>query len=162
MIKNSKTIETIVDLRFQRSFSFFEIFETKREQDQRGLFSFCARITRSNVFENGVGTRWNDGWKKKKKGRKNLLKHLFSPSYLSAHDSRRGSTSIQLATDLSRPFSSSRWKVGERVVPWMRGEPRFENVAQGMGPAWMRNQLEKNGSKREEGVEWRARRSEVR
>lgn len=57
MIKNSKTIETIVDLRFQRSFSFFEIFETKREQDQRGLFSFCARITRSNVFENGVGTR---------------------------------------------------------------------------------------------------------
>lgn len=57
MIKNSKTIETIVDLRFQRSFSFFEIFETKRDQDQRGLFSFCARITRSNVFENGVGTR---------------------------------------------------------------------------------------------------------
>lgn len=44
---------------------------------------------------------------------------------------------------------------------WERN--RFENVAQGMGPAWMRNQLEKNGSKREEGVvEWRAGRGEVR
>ena len=85
--------------------------------------------TRFNAFENvGVGTRWNTNEKEKKKGVGKICWSNASllplVSFL-AHDSRRGG-SIQLATDLSRPFSSTRWKVGERVVPWMRGEPFWE------------------------------------
>ena len=100
--------------------SFF--FEKRNGTSNRVVLFFTTRF---NAFENVWNTlKWR--MKKKKVGKICWSNASLLPlvSFL-AHDSRRGG-SIQLATDLSRPFSSTRWKVGERVVPWMRGEPFWE------------------------------------
>lgn len=130
-IENSKTIEIETNLFPNFFFSFFDvsIFETKWDQ-QPGLF---ARITRFNAFEN-VGTRWNDDEKKERKGRKNLLKQrISSPPHVFPRTIRGEDpgpfNSQQICPDsspLPSRVSSSRWKVGERVVPWMRTEPFWE------------------------------------
>lgn len=133
-IENSKTIEIETNLFPNFFFSFFDvsIFETKWDQ-QPGLF---ARITRFNAFEN-VGTRWNDDEKKERKGRKNLLKQrISSPPHVFPRTIRGEDpgpfNSQQICPDsspLPSRVSSSRWKVGERVVPWMRTEPFWERGA---------------------------------
>ena len=86
--------------------------------------------TRFNAFENvGVGTSWNTNEKKKKKrGRKNLLKQRISSPpriFPRARFEKRRIHSTRnrfVQTLLLHPS----WKVGERVVPWMRGEPFWE------------------------------------
>lgn len=100
----------------------------------------ATRVVRAhntfNAFEN-VGTRWNDDEKKERKGRKNLLKQrISSPPHVFPRTIRGEDpgpfNSQQICPDsspLPSRVSSSRWKVGERVVPWMRTEPFWERGA---------------------------------
>lgn len=112
---------------------------SKRSSSKLFLSSFFEKqngtSNQSCLFHNTfqrVRKRWCwNTLKRRMKKKKGVGKICWSNASLLplvsflAHDSRRGG-SIQLATDLSRPFSSTRWKVGERVVPWMRGEPFWE------------------------------------
>lgn len=105
---------------------FFPLFwETKRDQEPE-LFSFSQHVsTRSKtlVLEHVETTN-----EKKKRGRKNLLKQRISSPpriFPRARFEKRRIHSTRnrfVQTLLLHPS----WKVGERVVPWMRGEPFWE------------------------------------
>lgn len=117
--------ETIADHRNVLLPNFFFPLFWKTKRDQQPELSFSQHVsTRSKTLVLEHVETTNE--KKKGVGKICWSNASLLPlvSFL-AHDSRRGG-SIQLATDLSRPFSSTRWKVGERVVPWMRGEPFWE------------------------------------
>lgn len=152
--------ETIADHRNVLLPNFFFPLFWKTKRDQQPELSFSQHVsTRSKTLVLEHVETTNE--KKKGVGKICWSNASLLPlvSFL-AHDSRRGG-SIQLATDLSRPFSSTRVEKLERELFREWEGNRFENV--GMGPAWMRNQLEKKWFQRGGGsVEWRAGRGEVR
>lgn len=116
--KQSLTIETF----FFQTFSFLFFWETKRDQQQScSLFHNTFQRIRKRLEHVEMTNE-------KKKGRKNLLKQRISSPpriFPRARFEKRRIHSTRnrfVQTLLLHPS----WKVGERVVPWMRGEPFWE------------------------------------
>lgn len=163
-IENSKTIEIETNL----FLFFFRCFDLRNEMGP------ATRVVRAHNTFQRLRKRWNTLETTMKKKKEKVGKICWSSASLLPLMSFRArfEERIQVHSTRNRfvqtllPSPPTSPPLGEKLErelfrEWERN--RFENVAQGMGPAWMRNQLEKNGSKREEGVvEWRAGRGEVR